>query len=234
MKTRGGLLPRPQDLPPVAAKYWDHVENLLDGLLNELKAGDWILSRGEFSGPVLFHLAQILLRYNLHVDTSKSLVTAFLHKARKTRRALLNLNVGFTRNGISHLFIFDSIGVFVESTEIIRNHLLVIIRKKKPFNPTMTLGQLVAAFEQTCPQFGPKFAAEINVPLRNAFAHGNYWLQKGSDGVMQLAYTEKLGQKAHEDIQLPQIVELLGKHTTFSACLATLLFNKSRAGYFGS
>jgi len=126
--------------------------------------------------------------------TAKAMNDAFQSKDVQLTSCLVELGVGFTQGNVGNMWAYDMFSVFIESTEMLKNHLLVVLRtNKKPFKPRMTLGELFSAIRTVCPHYGSQFTTEVNVGLRNAFSHGLYWIRNDRP---DLYYTEELGRNA--------------------------------------
>ena len=226
MKVRDTTLTRPNNLNKVALEYWKHLEPIFDGLLDEIRTNGWLLTDREFDQWGFNQLAQITTRYSENVETNKSLAYGFTVKPEQVKKALLDLEIGLTASRVLGIWALHNISVFIESTDIIRNYMRLIIRKKRPFKSRMTFGALMQAIVQICPRFGPRFAREVDVPLRNAFAHGTYWLDRA-----RLYYVEELGD-IPTAIRFIDISELSIEHYHFALCLSNLLKYKDVAGFF--
>ena len=94
-----------------------------------------------------------------------------------------------------------------------------------------TLGMLTRALAKQCKTFGPDFANEVDVELRNAVAHGLYWIATyQQDGSIRLYYCEKLGMFPRQD---PFRIPLLQCSGMASSEIVLLRFSKKgNAGYF--
>jgi hypothetical protein len=234
-KSRGELMP-PSDLSNQEQKYWSDLENLIGGLLDELKKGGWLRNEAEFAAPgthkAFGQMLEISARFNGHMATAKALNEAIESKNAELTSCLVELGVGFTEDNVGNAWIYDMFSVFIESTEMLKNNLLLVLRTNKdPFKPRMTLGELRRSIENRCPQYGPPFFAEVNVGLRNAFSHDLYWMKRKSDGSIELYYVEELGGREISD-PLTDILTVIAKQELLTTCVAETLGKKAQSGYF--
>ena len=226
----------PSGLSKQEQTYWSNIENLTGNLLDELKKGWWLRNEAELAAPdsnkALGQMLEISARFNGHMATAKALNDAFQSKNIQLTNCLVELGVGFTQDNVGNAWAYDMFSLFIESTEMLKNHLLVVLRtNKNPFKPRMTLGQLFTAIKNVCPQYGSQFATEVNVELRNAFSHDLYWMIRKSDSSIDLYYVEELG--GTETISpLTDILAVIAKQELLTTCVVETLGKKALSGYF--
>jgi len=226
----------PSDLSAQEQTYWSELEDLTENLLDELKKGGWLKNETEFAAhnthKASGQMLEISARFNGHMATAKALNEAFQSKNSQLTSCLVGLGVGFTKDNVGNAWAYDMFSVFIETTEMLRNHLLLILRtNKNPFKPRMTLGQLFTAIKTQCPQYGPKFVTEVNVGLRNAFSHDLYWMRKRSDESIELCYVEELGGSDFV-APLADIMTVIAKQELLTTCVVEVLGKKAQSGYF--
>jgi len=195
-----------------------------------LKQGGWIRNEKDFATAASAQMQLIIERINAHAEVTNALTFAFLTKSHRFSRCLLDLDVGFTKDNVGSVWFYDLFNIFVESMEVTRQNLLIIVADKKPFRQGMTLGQLIREIVNTCPKFGKLFTSEIDVVLRNSLAHGNYWLTK-QDSAVILNYTEALGQTPKAE-PLLQVAIRMRKHNLLGTTLSENLGKKIKSGWF--
>jgi hypothetical protein len=226
----------PNDLSNQEQTYWSDIEGLTGDLLDELKKGGWLRTEAELAAPntrkAFGQMLEISARFNGHMATAKALNEAFQSKNAQLTSSLVGLGVGFTQGNVGNAWAYDMFSVFIESTEMLKNHLLLILRtNKNPFKPRMTLGQLFTAIKSQCLQYGPQFVTEVNVGLRNAFSHDLYWMRKKSDDSIELCYVEELGG-SEIVAPLTDIMTVIAKQELLTTCVVEALGKKAQSGYF--
>ena len=218
------------DLTKLEEKYCHAISRLIDEVLKELKQGGWIRKEEDFATLASAQLQLIIGRINAHAEVANALTLAFFAKPDRFSRSLENLHVGFTNESVPSVWFYDLFNIFVESMELTRQTLLLMIADKKPFRHGMTLGQVVREIAKACPMSGKTFASEISVELRNALAHGNYWLTKeGTEWILH--YTETLGHTAKSE-PLLQVAIRMRRDNLLGTTLTENLARKMKSGWF--
>lgn len=206
-------------------------EGIVEGLLGELKSGGWIRTEGQWDSEAFRQMLEVTLRVNEHFNTWNAL--NHLRPESKLERFLVSQKVGFTDQNSGNVWFYDLLSVFLDATEFFRNFLALVLRQKGSFKGNLTLGKLMKALKQECRRFGPQFASEVDVGVRNAIAHGRYWLRKTDDGTIYLSYCEELGEVPTTRL-LSDICVLIKKQFLFGYCVTATLSKKGNAGYFRS
>jgi hypothetical protein len=225
-----GSFSLPVELTKLEKEYCQTVSRLIDEVLKELKQGGWIRKEIDFATLASAQLELIMGRINAHAEVANALTFAFFTKPRKFSRSLQDLHVGFTHENIPSVWFYDLFNIFVEGMEMTRHTLLRMIADKKPFRQGMTLGQVVREITNVCPTFGKTFASEIDVELRNALAHGNYWLTKEGEKWI-LNYTETLGRTGKSEPLLGVAIRMR-KNNLLGTTLTENLAKKMKSGWF--
>jgi len=219
----------PSNLNPTEQAYWSKIETLTNNLLKELDRGGWLKTKTQLASPTthkaLGQMLDIAPRFNGHMITAKALTDAFQQQNtnQQITTYLVGLGVGFTVDNVANTWIYDVFSVFIESTEMLKNHLLVILRTdrrwlhKKRFKTRMTLGQLFEGLERVSPTFGAAFSSEVKVKLRNAFAHQLYWMKREPDNSITFYYLEELGG-TEIPTTLTDIMTTIAKQTMLTYC----------------
>jgi hypothetical protein len=183
--------------------------------------------------PMAFaEMLRITLRVNEHFNIWNAL--AKLETDPELEKYLVEQNVGFAKENVRNLWFYGLLSTFLEATEFLRNFLSLVLRPIGPFKgkKPITLGMLTKALAEQCKMFGPDFANEVDVELRNAVAHGLYWLATyQQDGSIRLHYCEKLGD-APKTRPLQDTVIAMQRHGLLGSCFAEVLSKKGNAGYF--
>lgn len=203
----------------------------MEGLLGELKSGGWIRTEGLWDSEAFRQMLQITTRVYEHVNTWNALYK--LVPESKLERFLVSQKVGFTDQNSGNVCFYELLSVFLDATESFRSFLALILRRKGLFKRNLTLGQLLNALKKECKRFGPQFASEVDVELRNAIAHGRYWLGKSVDGSIYLSYCEELGQVPTTRL-FSEVAVVMIRQGLFGNCVTETVSKRGNAGYFKS
>lgn len=222
----------PSDLTTEEITYWKEIEVITGGLLDELKSNKLLKNEKEWGIDSLSQLGEMSRLFNAHMDTATALSAAFESKRVAITSSLIDLGVGFTSLNVTTIWVYDVLGVFVENTELLKNHFLLLLRMDgKTFKSDMTLGWLTRSLEDTCPEYGHRFNAEIKVDLRNSLSHGLYWFRKDPSGNDSLCYVKELGSNPKE-IPGSQIREIVKQSNLLTICFVELIGVRATNGYF--
>ncbi|MGA3297098.1 MAG: hypothetical protein ABSD41_06565, partial [Candidatus Bathyarchaeia archaeon] len=235
----------PTSLSPTEQAYWSKIESLTNDLLHELDSGGWLKNKGQLASTsthkALGQMLEFAPRFNGHSVTAKAMSDVFAdpQKAQQFTDCLVGLGVGFTKDNVANTWIYDVFSMFIESSEMLKNHLLIILRTdrrllhKNRFKVRMTLGQLFKAIEEVCPKHGAAFTNEVNVELRNAFSHGLYWMKRETDQSITFFRVDELGGK-EISTPLSNVVTTISKQLMLTYCVEEVLGNWANAGSFRS
>jgi len=206
-------------------------ERIVEGLLEELKSGGWVKTEGEWDSQAFRQMLEMTIRVNEHFNTWNSLNQ--LESESKLESFLVSQKVGFTDQNAGMVWLYELLSVFLDATELFRNFLALVLKRKGSFKRSLTLGQLAKALKQECSKFGPEFASEVDVELRNAIAHGRYWLRKAGNGSIYMSYCEELGEVPTIRL-LSEILVVIKKQALLGNCVTETLSKKGNSGYFAS
>lgn len=221
----------PSGLSTEEVAYWTKCEGIVEGLLEELKAGGWIRTEGLWDSQAFRQMLEITVRVYEHFNTWNAL--NLLEPESKLERFLVSQKVGFTDQNAGMVWFYELLSMFLDATESFRSFLALVLRQTRPFSGNLTLGRLMKALKQECRIFGPQFAREVDVGLRNAIAHGRYWLRKTGDGSIFLSYCEELGEVPTTRL-LSEIAVVIKKQFLFGNCVTETMSKKGNTGYFRS
>ena len=212
------------------------IKSLTNDLLHELDSRGFLKKESEWDKAAFGQMIEITKRFNGHMETAAALTKAFESKNAEISKALIDLGVGFRSDNVATSWLYDVLSTFVENSEMLKNQFLLVLRMDgKIFRPRMMLGQLFGvqgAVVVNCTTNGPKFAAEINIDLRNAFSHGLYWLTRDSAGnLCDLVYTKELGEN-ETHLPVGKISEVVGKQNILTCCVSDVLSDWATRGRF--
>jgi hypothetical protein len=112
-----------------------------------------------------------------------------------------NKEFGFDEEGVAYLILSESIATVLRTSEMFKNCFLFALKTEgKPFSSQATLGTLFRKLEKITKNKSDYFAKEFDVDLRNALAHGLFWMQ---DGI--LVYCEDITLRKPKEIPLSEL-----------------------------
>ena len=213
---------------------WAKSDELLRDLFEELNQKKLIRLQQELSREAFSQMELIFHRVadRFATNNALNLVVRAKNLREEVEGYLVNLNVGFKEGDITNLWVYYYFGAFVEDTELMRKNLLLVLRtgRQFPFRQKMTLGQLIKAIRDNCPKHGAAFAENVDVPLRNAFSHGLYWLVGDSSSNAYIQYCEELGTTPKTE-PFWDLLFRMRKYNLLSACLTATLLQKIGSGW---
>jgi hypothetical protein len=210
-------------------EYMKEAQPILEGLLKELKAKGCIKTKKELSNDKQ-SLSQVLVlinRVNRHVATVNKLTAVISTKVNAIALSLNDVGVKFNPTDVFEIWVYEVFSSFLDCTELLLKYLLIAIPPRKPFRNNMTLGQLIGTLRSTCPLYGDKLADQIDEVLRNAIAHGNYWIQRNKNRPPSLFYCEQFGWVPIVE-PLDNVIVRMRNHNLLGFCLIQTMENVGR------
>jgi len=150
-------------------------------------------------------------------DVYNMLFKIFEERGRSKKFAEYNKSYGFTEDRLAHLFLSEIISTFLRTTELFRNCFLITLKARKGFSSRMTLGQLLSQLEKVAPK-SKVITKKIDVNLRNALAHGLFWLE----GVV-LNYYEDIKLEKERSIRIDHLWNKVHEHSKITQCLINFI-----------
>jgi hypothetical protein len=222
----------PSGLTKEELEYWNNMDVIASGLLDELKVRGFVKKESEFDHTAFAQLRNITGRVEGRFVTSNALNILFETRTKEFSDFMVKQNIGFADDNVGNIWLYDNLGSFIDTTELFRYYLLIILRRKAPFDQDfMTLGKLIRAIANECPSFGLKFTVEVDVDLRNALAHGLFWTEKQASGAFEFIYCKELGGTPIRKPML-EVTERIRKHNLLGGCLVEVLGKKATSGWF--
>lgn len=142
------------------------------------------------------------------------LFSIFGEKGRSKEFVEHNKKFGLYEKGFLYLFLSESISTFQRNVELFKNCFLFIFDLRRGFWAKMTLGPFLEKLINVTGTNGQRIAQEIDVKLRNALAHGLFWM----NGV-ELVYCEDVALKKQKRISLDKLWMKTRDQSIVSQCL---------------
>ena len=146
-------------------------------------------------------------------DVYNMLFQIFEERGRSKKFTEHNKDYGFTENRLAYLFLSEIMSTFLRTTELFKNCFLFTLKVRKGFTSRMTLGQLLRELENVSPR-SKVIAKKIDVDLRNALAHGMFWME----GIV-LNYYEDIKLKKEKSIGIDHLWGKVREHSKITQCL---------------
>lgn len=141
----------------------------------------------------------------------------FEERGRSKKFAEHNKNYGFTEDCLAHLFLSEIISTFLRTTELFRNCFLMTLTEREGFYSRMPLGQFLKNLEKVVPK-SKVITQKIDVKLRNALAHGLFWLE----GTV-LNYYEDIKFERERSISIAHLWNKIHEHSKITQCLINFI-----------
>lgn len=134
-----------------------------------------------------------------------------------------NAQFGFDEDGVAYLFLSESISTVVRTSELFKNAFLYVLRTAKKhskdgFWSRMTLGQLSESLNLSTNGLSMFLTDKMNVKLRNALAHGLFWLE-GS----MLVYCDDITLQKQSEIAVSELWIKTRQQSLILQCLLTFI-----------
>ena len=213
------------------------MDKLVDNLLLELKNGCMTRRKTDFDQTALRQLYTIALRVDERLGTTDHIDKAFgKTQFAQTSKTLSNVGVVFTPDDVANTWIYALLNTFSTETEVMRQYLLQALPNKPPFKRDhfITLKPLIEGIKTQCPNFGPDFAKEIDVEVRNALAHETYWIAEDTNVTppkLKLLYIDELG-KAEKEKRFADVLFKARLQNLLTTIIAKQIQDKYDSGWF--
>jgi len=213
----------PESMTPEEWKYFRKCEQILRLLLDDLKQQNRLkrLVEMPLNSPKIIETSQ---RFG---EAYNMIVPIFREKGIMDKFVKHNKIFGFNEKDLPYLFASQLVGTMITSTELIRNNLLTILKMKDGFSDVMGLGALLRRLEEVSPIYGKQLNDEIDSNLRNALAHGTFWI----DG-NHIYYCEDMRLINPKIIPLHKLMIRMKNANILSVCLFNLIIISAKQGFF--
>lgn len=134
-----------------------------------------------------------------------------------------NKPFGFDEDGVAYLFLSESIATVLRTAELFKNCFLYVLkttkkRSKNGFWSKMTLGDLLSQLDKVTERKSRYLTEKIDVQLRNALAHGLFWME-GS----VLVYCRDITLGKPKDIIVSKLWIKAREQSKIAQCLITFV-----------
>jgi hypothetical protein len=226
----------PSDLSETERTYWIKIQAIISGLVHEMKEKGLFRLRKDIAGDKETgqQMPVILDRINMRLFMTNRITNALVANEDATY-SYLKRCFDFTVEDSISLWVYEVLSVLVESTELFTKNFLILMHLKKPFRPKITFGEFIWLLTKECPKFGPALAAELDLRLRNAVAHGIYWTSwrhgsaASSIADVDLYYSDELGKEPVME-SLTVVMPRVRNHNLMGRCLSEVLKTEIEAG----
>lgn len=216
----------PTKLPEGEREYYDKIRPILEGLLNELKRKN-CLRRATLEETV--HLIKIMKDKD-ETALSLNMVDRIFRSGEELQIFLERTKGYFTDSSLTFLHLSQLYFQFLVSIELFRVFLLFYLKrgKKQLFTDSMPLTPFLNVLKQVSPKYGKLIEDELDIELRNSFAHGTYRIE----GPTFLYYTNIGELENPTPIPLHELWIKMKNHNLIYHCLAWLVSEKLGGGFF--
>jgi hypothetical protein len=213
-------------LPEGEKKYYNKIRPILEGLLNDLKKKK-CLRRATREETI--HLIKIM-RDKDEIALSLNMLNRIFKSKEELQKFLTIAKDYFTDSNLAYLYVSQLYFQFLVSTELFRVFLLFYLKRGKEheFKDTMTLRSFLDALKRVSPKYGKLIEDEIDIKLRNSFAHGLFRIV----GQTFIYYMNVGELKKPISIQLHELWIKMKNHNLIYHCLVQLVTEKMKEGFF--
>ncbi len=216
----------PTKLPDGEREYYDKIRPIFEELLNDLKRKN-CLRRATLEETV--HLIKIMKDKD-EIALSLNMVDRIFRSEGELKRFLEINKDYFKDSSLAYLHVSQLYFQFLVSIELFRVLLLSYLKrgKKQLFTDSMPLTPFLNALKEVSPKYGKLIEDELDIELRNSFAHGTYRIE----GPTFLYYTSVGELENPTPIPLHELWIKMKNHNLIYHCLAQLVSEKLREGFF--
>lgn len=200
--------------------YFDGMKIKISDLLNDLKSNNHIEKPTKNQIDALLKIIGMEDTYSKIYNTLNEII----EKKDTTDQFFDGSEI--TKYSFPYLFVFTTIGVFNRQTEGFKLLFLMMLKASSKSHNKMTLGQLCVELNKKS-ELASAVTDELELALRNVFAHQTYWFEGG-----EIHYSE---DATFQNIKRLDLVTLLMKAKKQNIILQALLrvfAEKINSGFF--
>lgn len=208
----------PNKLPAGEKAYYEKIRPIIEGLLNDLKK-NCCLRRAEFEETKNFI---ILMKDKDEIGMAFNRIVELFSSSQKISKFMEQNRDYFTDQDFSYLFMSQLYFLSLVHIEMFKNFLLFYLKRgsKQKFKDKMTLGPFLLKLKKVSPVYGQLIENELDIGLRNSFAHGLFHIEVKPGTEPIFIYYDDLG-KLRNPISIP-IAELMKKRKNYNIIYLTL------------
>ena len=204
-------------LSPEEQRFALHIVSHLQNIFKKLEKEGYL--RARLRGTIeRTSFLKILTDSDKLFEAYNMLFRIFEKKGRSKKFVEHNKRYGLYDKGLAYLFLSESIATFQRGVELFKNCFLFILKPRRGFKTKMTLGQFLKRLIDATGTKGQRLAQEIDVDLRNALAHGLFWMNR-----VELVYCEDVALKKQKRIRLDNLWMKTRKQSIVTQCLIKLI-----------
>jgi len=136
---------------------------------------------------------------------------------------------GLNEKNLPELHVFILIANFNRQTEAFKLAFLIMLKKDKSLKDKITLGPLSDRLREKSPDYAAAIVDELEVELRNAFAHQTYWFDNG-----KVVYCEDSSLSNPQEIELGHLMMKAKAQNILFQSFLHAIAEKARAGFFAN
>jgi hypothetical protein len=138
---------------------------------------------------------------------------------------------------LSYLYLFGEYFLFLAFIEGFKNTLLFYLKRGGcwRFDDNMTLGHFLRVLKGCSPEYGKLLEDELDLRLRNSYAHGLFRFGIDDDGSspVLLCYGDLGDLASPRKVSVPELLEAVKRHNILHMTLVTTIADWTVAGRFG-
>jgi len=215
-----------ENLEDITQEEWELLHRykiVLSDLLDDLKSKGKLKSLCKM--PTNFPK---LIETNRKFNRTYNMMLKIFDEKGKSKRFVENNKdeFGITEEDLPYLFISQVLSCFIFNMEFLRITMLEILKRDK-FKETIPFRTLISKLSKISPEYGKKLEDEIDINLRNAVAHGTFWIDSRN-----LYYCDNMRLEKPISIELSKLLIEVKRHNIIAQCFLCLVTEKLKKTFY--
>lgn len=217
----------PESVTATEANFFDEMKIKISNLLNDLK------SKGHVEKPTKSQIDSFLKIMDVNDRHSKiyNHLTEILKNSESTKQFLDGSSKwGITKDNFPEMYLFTMVSSFNRQTEGFKLAFLIML--KKSFwvrdKDKMTLGQLCCELNKKS-DVAFDITKELELVLRNVFAHPTYWFENG-----KVHFCEDASLQNPKTLELGELMLKTKRQNIIFQAFLRVFAEKVRSGFFSN
>lgn len=172
----------PESVTETEARFFDEMKEKISKLLDDLKTQNYIEKPTKSQIDTFLKIVNM---NDIHSRIYNNLTEIFKEKNRTEQFLECSSRYGITKDNFPEMYVFTMIANFNRQTEGFKLAFLIMLKKSfwTHDKDKMTLGQLCGELDKKS-TFSDDVTKELELILRNVFAHQSYWFEKWQDTLL--------------------------------------------------
>jgi len=217
----------PESVTTTEARFFDEMKEKIGKLLGDLKTQKYIEKPTKTQIDIFLKIVNMNDR---HSKIYNNLTEIFKERDRTEQFLECSSKYGITKDNFPEMYVFIMIANFNRQTEGFKLAFLIMLKKlfSARDKDKMTLGQLCGELDKKS-TFSKEVTKELELVLRNVFAHQSYWFENG-----KIYYCEDASLQNVQTLDIDKLMMKAKRQNIVFQAFLKVFAEKVRVGFFSN